>query len=68
MKAIGNYLPWESGYYESSGSYKKSTGELIFCYTYYFSGKAEQIETRHPIDCGKLNKEIEKKCNSKTKI
>jgi len=65
MKANGNYLPWESGYYESSGSYKKSNGELILCYTYYFSGKAEQIETKFPIDCAKLNEEIEKRCNLK---
>jgi len=64
MKAIGNYLPWENGFYECSGNYKKSTGEMIYCYTYYFSGKAEQIETKFPMNCDALNKEIEEKCNN----
>lgn len=63
MRKNENYLPWESGFYESSGSYRKSSGELVLCYTYYFSGKAEQIETVHWIDCDKLNKEIEENCN-----
>lgn len=58
MEKVGNYLPWEQGYYKYSDTYKKSNGDLIFCYTYYFSGKAEQIETRFPIDVKKLNKEL----------
>ena len=59
FRQYGNYLPWEHGFLESSGHYKKGE-QIIFCYANHYNGKTEQIETRYPIDCIKANNQKRK--------